>query len=144
MTATYDPTLAADKDKVRFYIGDTDVANVIFSDEEIVAALAIYDTPLATAITMADAAASKYARKVSMSVDGLSVNYSDLARNFAAVAQRLRKQQVEAPGGLAAPYVAGVSIGDMDGVDGNTDRPASQFKIGQFDDPPQRGDACDS
>ena len=39
MAATYDPTLATDRDRVRFNLADTDTTNAIFQDEEITALL---------------------------------------------------------------------------------------------------------
>ena len=45
MSANYDPTLATDLDHVRFLVGDTDVTNAIFQDEEISATLGFQTAP---------------------------------------------------------------------------------------------------
>lgn len=47
MSANYDPTLPTDLDHVRFLVGDTDVTNAIFLDEEISAVLAFGTAPAA-------------------------------------------------------------------------------------------------
>lgn len=45
MSATYVPTLATDLDHVRFLVGDTDVTDAIFQDEEISAVLGFGTAP---------------------------------------------------------------------------------------------------
>lgn len=45
MSANYDPTLPTDLDHVRFLVGDTDVTNAIFQDEEISAVLGFQTAP---------------------------------------------------------------------------------------------------
>lgn len=44
MTVSYDPTLPAALDRVRFLVGDTDTTKAMISDEEITAVLALYTT----------------------------------------------------------------------------------------------------
>lgn len=139
MSFSYNPNLTSDLDKVRLAIGDTDSTNPLFSDEEINAQLAIYGSVLETAATFAESAAAKYARMVNISVDGLSTSYSDLARNFANLAERLRARAAEELAGLGVPVVNGISVSEMQAVDENQDRVPSQFKVGQFDNPPHEG-----
>lgn len=123
-------------DQTRFLIGDTDFNSPFFQDEEVNGNLAIYGAPIDAAIAMATAQAAKYSRKPSMTVDGLTVNYRELAANFTALAQQLRKQRAEMPG-LMGVVVSGVSISDMESVDEDSDRVKPQFSIGMDDDPPK-------
>lgn len=135
MSFTYAGELSTPLDQTRFLIGDTDPREPLFQDEEIAGNLTIYTQPIDAAIALATAQASKYARKVTMSVDGLSVNYSDLAKQFTALAQQLRKQRSERPGAGGVPYVGGVSISDVRSNDRDTDRVRPQFGVGMEDDP---------
>jgi hypothetical protein len=139
---SYSTAIVSDLDKVRFYTGDTDSAAPIFSDEEITGALTIYGTSIQTAIGMADAMAAKYARRITMTIDGATFDYSNLAKQFAELGERLREQALEVAGALGAPFVGGVSIADIDNNDADTDRPPSRFKVG-MDDAPSTGPASD-
>lgn len=139
MSFSYDPTLPTDLDKVRLALGDTDSTAPLLSNEEITAMLETYIGVLQTAAPLAESLAAKFARRVNISVDGLSKSYSDLSRNFALLAERLRARATDEAGGLGMPLISGVSIAAMTSVDDNTDRVPSQFKIGQFDDTPKEG-----
>ena len=134
---TYIGDLSTPLDETRFLIGDTDSTAPLFMDGEINGNLSIYGTPIDAAIALATAQAAKYARKATMSVDGFSVDYTDLAKAMTALAYQLRRQKSERPGANGAPFVGGVSISDMIGNDENTDRVPSQFRIGEDDDPPK-------
>lgn len=65
MSWSYDETLAADKDKVRFEIGDTDSTVPGLSNEEILAKLSSEGTVLAASLACARGLLSRYARKPS-------------------------------------------------------------------------------
>lgn len=134
MTATYDPTLPADKDTVRFLVGDTDTSNAAVSDEEITASLALFGSVYNTAAGVADALAAKYSSSTSISISGLvSVAQEQKALAYRALAVRLRSQA--ATMNVGAPFVGGVSIAAMDAVQDDTDRVPNQFEVGQFDYP---------
>ena len=136
MAFTYIGDLSTSRDKVRFYLGDDTTADALFTDATIDGALALYGSPIATAAAMAEAQAAKYARKVTMSIDGASINYSDLAKQWQQLAVKLRMQAANGEGGTATgPYVGGVSIADMDTQRDNTDREPSRIEVGEFDYP---------
>jgi hypothetical protein len=135
MAFTYLGDLSTPLDQTRFLIGDTDSTSPLFMDGEVTGNLTLYGSPLAAAIALATAQAMKYGRKVTMSVDGLSVNYSDLSKQFIALAQQLRLQQSTSPGVFGTPYVGGVSISEMLTNDLDPDRVPSQFEVGSEDDP---------
>jgi hypothetical protein len=133
---TYRSDLISPLDQTRFLIGDTDPRAMLFHDAEINGTLAIYENlPIDAAIALATAQAAKYARKSTMSVDGLNVQYGDLSKQFTALANQLRKQRWERPGAVGAPYVGGVSRADIITNVMNCDRPPSQFWVGMGDDP---------
>jgi len=75
MTWAYSTSLAADKDRVRLYIGDTDTNNQQFSDEEINALLTDNaDDIFETSAQFCDSLAAKYARSNSLRIDGFSIS----------------------------------------------------------------------
>lgn len=124
--------MAIDTDTVRLLIGDTDASDQILTDDQIDAISALYGDTYQAAAGAADAIAARYARRISMSVDGASVNYSDLSRQYRDLATRLRVQGT-AQG--VTPFVAGISISEMDSVDTDPDRNPSRFKVGMSDFP---------
>lgn len=98
MAWTYsgDPS-ASDKDAVRFYIQDTDVTFQLINDEEITFLLdkwdpQVPDTPLFVAALAAEALAARFAREVSVSADGVSVQIGDLQSRYNELAVKLRDQ----------------------------------------------------
>lgn len=138
MTATYDQNMLLARDRVRFRLGDTDVEDPLLSNEEIEAVLSENsDQEDETIIQLAEHLAAKFARRVTMSVDGLSISYSDLSKRYSEMATKLKAQMSE-QAGIGVPVVPGLSISEMDGVDANTDRPPSQFRVGMHDNPPGR------
>ena len=108
MTWTYsgDPT-TSDKDEVRFYLQDTDVATPYMSDEEIDFLISEwqprFDNNIGIAAVAADRLADRYAGVVDVVADGVKATISALSDNFAKVAARLR-----------ALYVSRQSTGEVD------------------------------
>ena len=97
MTWTYsgDPA-ASDLDAVRFYVQDTRADFPLLTDEEIDYVLAawqpIYDSILYTSAVCAEVIASKFAREVSVSADGVSVGANELQQKYKTLAEDLRDQ----------------------------------------------------
>ncbi len=136
MAFTYLCDLSTDRDRVRFALGDVTSSDPLFTDAEIDGALTTYGSVSASAAMLADGQAAKYARRVTMSIDGASVNYSDLAKQWRDLAARIRANAVIADSGsIGSPFVGGVSISDMDANQDDTDRNPSRFEVGQFDYP---------
>lgn len=137
MTWTFDPALSTARDKVRLALGDTDTNDQQIPDESIAAMLAAYgDDVGAASVALAESLAAKYARLASdISVDGASFDYSALVENYRQIATRLRVAGGEGSGALGDPNVSGVSQGDIDSVDANTDRPGNAFRVGSMDAP---------
>jgi hypothetical protein len=137
MTATYDPTLAGDADKVRFLVGDTNVDSAQVSDEEIGGALDLAGTVYEAAAVVADALAGKYSSKTSIAISGLiSVSQEQKAQAYRVLASRLRAQAASAgAGGIGSPFVGGISRSAEETVEADTDRTATRFEVGGDDFP---------
>lgn len=131
---TYDNSLSTARDKVRFLCGDSDPDNKLFDDGEVDGMLSLQSNNIYRAAAgLANSLASRYAGMTSISVDGLSVSGSDKAAQYRTLAASLIEQGSQAAGGLGSPFVGGISRGTMDGVDADTDRSPSKFKVGQND-----------
>lgn len=137
MTATYNPALPADLDKVRFLVGDTVVSDAQVTDEEIAGALALTSSVYAAAAAVADALAAKYSSKTSVAISGLiSVAQEQKAQAYGRLADRLRAQATtDSAGGLGAPFIGGVSKSTEQAVVADTDRNENRFRIGIDDYP---------
>lgn len=115
MTWTYsgDPSSSA-KDEVRFLVGDTDSTVQEASDEEVAYILTMHGDPgstygnYAAASVLAQAIASKYAKKADKSVGGLSIQYRAKFENYMALAERLRGFARTGPtGAIVGPPMLG-------------------------------------
>lgn len=92
MAWSYDPSLTTDKDRARFYIGDTDQEDPLLSDEEIDALIELEGSPRKAAITALEHLAAKFSRQADTDNTGLAVSASQRAKAFAERAQELRKR----------------------------------------------------
>lgn len=135
---SYDPSSLATsvKDQVRFHLGDTDESSPQVFDEEINFAVGLRGTAYGAAALCARALVAKYSRLVSMSADGVSQQFSNLAHQFAILAAELEAKVTIFS---SAPYAGGISIADMRAMLANTDRVPELFRIGLFDNPPSDG-----
>jgi len=110
MSWTYsgDPS-TSEKDTIRFYLGDVDPNFPLLTDEEITFLNSewadIYGAPLYTAAVAAEVVASRFAREVDVSADGVSVQIGQLQQRFNDLAQSLR-DQYKAQYGWFDPVVA--------------------------------------
>jgi hypothetical protein len=126
-TYTYDNTLSTDKDKVRFYLGDTDVTNTELrkvTNEEILAILAIYPNPIKTAIVIAESLSARYSAYSDESVGDISVSYGQVAKNYQDLAARLGMRLTTESGGIVA---GGLSQSAKDALAENSDAVSPAF-----------------
>lgn len=139
MSFSYNPSdlSTSEKDQVRFLIGDVDSSNPILQDEEIDFAIDSQSNVYYAAAECAIAIAARYAPDVNVTIDGMSVQNQDKMKKYQAIANNLRMRATSNPKFAPAPIITGISISDMQSVDQNSDRPASAFEIGEFDNPPQ-------
>lgn len=121
------------RDAVRLYVGDTDQADQLVSDETIAWALANAGlNPIVAAARIARMIAMTFARGIDSTVGDVKVVFSNRAKMFAALTEDLEGLAgVGASAGtgglIVEPVVTGVSVGAMDAVAQNTDRPGSPW-----------------
>lgn len=136
MTWTYSDPSTNDKDAVRFLVGDTDTNDQLVSDEEI--EFFIEEFPSSkyhAAAEVAESIAAKFAREVSHSGDGLSYSAEQLHQNYAALAERLRKQARRRHRSGAGPYVGGISWREREMADADSDKIPTSFRSHMHDHP---------
>lgn len=132
-------TSATRRDAVRLLVGDTDTTDQQMTDEEIAFALSQASDDIYNASALLCRALSgKYARLVDTSVESVSSSYSQRAKQYAELAVRLTKEGKRMGSvGLGVPVAGGMSISEMEGVENDTDRVPSAFRVEQFSNPPR-------
>jgi len=126
MTWSYNPTLSANKDKVRFFAADTDsVAAISLTDEEIAGALTMAGGPRSAAALCCEALALKYAVLGQRITDdlGQSTDYGTRATFFQERARLLRSQAAFA----ATPFAGGISQAAKQAEEDDDDRVPPAF-----------------
>jgi hypothetical protein len=120
--------------QVRALLGSPTTSLV--SDATITALWALSgDTVFETAALVADSLSAKYASSVTFSVEGLSIQNSQKASAWRAVADGLRARGQAGDGSIGLPSVFGISLGDMGGVETDDDRFPTRAHFGQDDNP---------
>lgn len=130
MTWSYDPTLAADRDKVRFEIQDTETSDQLFSNEEIDARLSACGTVSATALDLARKLMIKFARLVDTTVGKVSRSASQRFEAYKQIVYELEKLDAA----LAMPLFGGVNVAKNDALDSDTSVVQPLEKVGDTDD----------
>ncbi len=121
--------MSIDTDLVRTLVGDDDADNQLMTDDQVNRIVANYSSNYLAAAGLADAIAAKFSRKVTFSLEGLSIQNVQKADNYRKLAQRLRSQALlDDPGGLGM-IVTGTSKSGMDAVEDNSDRTQTKFKV---------------
>jgi hypothetical protein len=137
MAWTYTSPLASTKDEVRFLMGDTDQDRPHMQDEEITYLLTKYGVESAAAAACEQLAA-KYTGLIDRTVGSLTINYSQLSKQFAESAVRLRRQsrspESVAAGG-AGPLVFGIAHAEKDAKDEDSSLIPDTFDEGFMDHP---------
>ena len=101
MTATFDNTLPAALDRMRFALGDVDVAVALEQDETYAANLALHGEQLAIAV-MAEALAARFAQDPdSFQTGSLAVTWRERVKTWLALANRIRAELSAVSGALA-------------------------------------------
>ena len=131
MSWSYDDGMSSDKDRVRFLIGDTDSADPILSDGEVLYALDEEGGVRAAAAFCCDAIAAKYARLADISEGQLSISYSQRYGHYTAKATQLRSRVAV----LAPPTAGGISVAEKDAAEADTDRVVPAFTVRMLDNP---------
>ena len=134
MTWTYDTSLSANKDKVRFYASDTDSAAAItVTDEEIAGLLTLAGGVRSAAAMLCDHLALRYSQRGQQLTDdiGQSVNYGDIAKQFSERARVLRSQASFG----AVPFAGGISVAQKQATSANADRVVPAFSVSTHEAP---------
>jgi hypothetical protein len=129
MSWSYDATLSTAKDRVRLLLGDTDVSDPQFSNEELVALLTVHGSELRTAIVGARALSAKYSRQADKWVGDLKILASQKARAYRELAETLTKDGSSYYG---VPSAGGISVSDKQTAESDTDRVAPGFTRDSF------------
>lgn len=122
---------------VRLLVGDTDTNDQQVQDEEIAFALSESNSNVYRAASwVARSLSSKYSRQIDTQLDGaISAKYSDLAKQYSALADNLEYQAKKA-GANVGILAGGISKTAIDGVRANTDRVEPSFRRDRFRNPP--------
>ena len=121
---------ASPKDEVRFLVADTDPADPMASDEEILFMLTEEGTPLRAAAGLAQVLAFRYARACDTAIGDYRVSLSQVAERYRLLARELSRKA-----GLvsAIPYAGGISASDKRRQEEDTDRVEPAFRRGRFE-----------
>ena len=133
MTWTYSNSPASNQvDAVRLLIGDTDVCNALLSDEEIQFYLDQWCEVNVAAAEACLAISGKFARRVDESVGGVSVSYSQSAKQYYELSQSLRERTAI----LGGPVICGgISKADKEKLELDQDRVQPSFTRALHDNP---------
>lgn len=136
MTFTYDTTISTDLAKVRLLIGDNDSAVPLLQDEEIQYFLTSAGSVYGGAVMACRAIAGRFSRLADTTTETVSVSYSQKAKQYFTLAEKIEKQGSNLTAGSGGGISAtGISLAAIDSAERDTDRPASQFKNGMFSNP---------
>jgi hypothetical protein len=108
---TYDDSLTAPRDEVRFLVGDVDSSEPLLSDPEVDYLVATQPTIQLAAVEAARRIAAARSRLADKTVDGLSISYSQQASAFLKLADTLAAtSSTAAPGrNVPLPVATGTS-----------------------------------
>lgn len=143
MTWTYSNPAASDKDAVRFLVGDTDTSDQLVSNEEIEYTLEEFPDTYLAAASVAESIASKFAREVTHSADGLSYSGDQLSKHYTDMAERLRHLAKRRRRGGVVPYAGGISWREREKDDQDGDLIKTSFSSHMHDHPGTRKQAKD-
>lgn len=123
------------KDEVRFWLQDTDPADKLIEDEEILYVLVTEPEPIKAAASICDALSVRYSREADRQLGDFRVSLSQKAIAFAQRAKDLRTSAARNIGRLPIPYAGGISASDKQSQALNPDRVKPAFQLGMHDNP---------
>jgi hypothetical protein len=120
---------------VRLLVGDTDDADQLAQDEEILFALSQANNNIYYAAAwVCRTVAAKFSRMVDTTLDGaLSAKYSTRSKQYQQLAAQVEAQGKKTSGKSLGVFGGGYSSSDMQVVNQDTDRVKPAFSITQFD-----------
>lgn len=117
----------SDKDAVRFLIGDTNEDCKLINDEEINYLLSEENTPLQAAIRACQSISGQYSRLADRTIGDYSEKYSQKAKNYLELADKLQAQ-ANKTGINPIPYAGAISVQDKRNQELNQNRVKPDFK----------------
>lgn len=115
------------RDELRLFVGDTNSADELLSDEEVAYYLGRHsDNALAAAPEACEGIAAKYSRQANTSNQGLSVAASERAKAYLRLADELRDRSSM----VAEVFAGGLTISGKDSLADDSDAIQPAFKIG--------------
>lgn len=122
---------------IRLLVGDTDTSDQQVQNEEITFALSQNNNNVyLSAGWIARTISAKYSREVNTSLNGaLGADYSDLAKHYAGLADRLEYQGKKSSAVLGVK-AGGITISGIEAARANTNRVEGSFRRDRFQNPP--------
>jgi len=141
----YTGEINKDRDKVRFYVGDTDPEDPLVQDEEIQFAIDEQPTLQFAAAVVLRALAAKFSRLVSSRVGDIATsNAAAVAKAYADRAKEFDPFDISiGSSSLVLPSFGGLSISEKETLDEDTDAVQPSFRKGLNDIPGGPGDVYD-
>lgn len=125
MAWTYsDPGLNT-KDQVRYLVGDTDSDDPLVTDEEILWQLGQQGSTKQAAIAVARQLSIKFARYATVRDGASSIDWNERAKQYRQIVEDLQHDLLLQDG--LVPYAGGISVGDKEAVEQDTDRTVPAF-----------------
>jgi len=120
---------------VRLLVGDTEEADQLAQNEEILFALSqTGNNVYYAAVWVCRAVAAKFSRMVTTTLDGaLSANYSDKAKQYNQLAVQVEAQGKKTSGKSLGVSAGGISISGIGVANADPDRVKPAFSVNQFD-----------
>ena len=122
--------MATDIEKIRMLLRDPASASQELSDTDIQTALELESNVYKAAALCAGNLAAKYAPKVDLKAEGVSIANSQKHKHWM---NRERVLLRLAGSDIGAPALSGVSVSEMEEAREDTDRVQEVFRMGQFD-----------
>lgn len=143
MSWSYDPTdldtntASGRLNTVRLLVGDTNTVDQQVQDEEVTFSLGENNNNVYySGAWIARVIASKYSRQVTTQLSGaLSADYSDLAKQYQALADSL-EYQGKTSGAAIGVLAGGITKSGIEAVRANTNRIEGSFRRDRFKNPP--------
>jgi hypothetical protein len=125
--------LTNNTDALKFLVGDqsTSSAFELLSTAECNYLLATWGSPSAAAPYAAEAIAADYADKVGKSVGDLRIDAQQQFEHYMTLSASLRRGASV----TATPFAGGISVGQKQSVELDTDRVVPAFRVGVHDNP---------
>lgn len=133
MAWTYNSSLGADKDRVRFLVGDTNTDDQQLQDAEIEFLLEQHGTLNLAAAAACRALATKYARYADKWVGDLKILASQKSEAYERMADRFEAEATAAFTSVSVPTAGGILVADKETQAEDDSLVQPGFRIGMHD-----------